>query len=77
MKISNKAYDILKWITIIFIPAVSALLSVVLSVWGILPAETITAITTTLAAVETFLGALIGISTANYNKQKKDETDDT
>jgi len=73
MKISNKAYDVLKWIAVIVIPAVSALLSVILSVWNMLPAETINAIVTTLAAIETFIGALIGISTASYNKSKSEE----
>lgn len=68
MKIPNKLYDVLKWIAIVVIPAVSTLLSVILSVWHILPAETISAIATTLAAIETFLGALLGISTYNYNK---------
>lgn len=69
MKIPNKLYDVLKWVCMIFIPALSTLLSVILSVWMILPPETITAITTTLSAVAAFVGAMIGISTSTYNRE--------
>ena len=67
MKLSNKAYDILKWLAMIFIPAVSALYFGLSQIWGFPYGEEIVG---TLSIVDTFLGALLGISTANYNKQQ-------
>lgn len=65
MKLSNKVYDILKWIAMIFIPAVSALYFGLSQIWGFPYGEEIVG---TLAVIDTFLGALLGISTMNYNK---------
>lgn len=69
MKLDDKTYNILKWVCLIFIPALCTLLGVVLSIWNVLPAETIKNIITTLSAIATFMGALIGISTVQYNKE--------
>lgn len=66
MKFSNKLYDILKWIALILIPAVSALYFGLSQIWGFPYGEEIVG---TLSVIDTFLGALIGISTMNYNKQ--------
>lgn len=64
--IPNKLYDAVKWIVIIFLPAAAALLSVLNGAWAWgLPIE---AILTTFSGVEAFLGALLGISTIEYNK---------
>lgn len=65
MKLSNKAYDILKWITLICIPALTTFYVVLDNVFGWGYAETVSTIS---AAACTLLGALIGISTAQYNK---------
>ena len=46
---SNKVYDVMKWIAMYLIPAVG-----------------------TLTAVDTFLGVILGISTAKYNKQSEE-----
>lgn len=62
----NKVYNALKWIALIFIPAVSALYFGLSQIWGLPYGEQIVG---TLALVETFLGALLGISTNIYNKQ--------
>ena len=67
-KISNDAYDRLKWIALIFIPAVSALYFGLSQIWGFPYGEEIVG---TLALVDTFLGALLGISTVNYNNEGK------
>lgn len=66
MKIPDKLYDILKWITLIVIPALTTLYAVLDNVfmWGY--AEVVTTIS---AAVCTCIGAIIGISTAQYNKE--------
>lgn len=67
MKLSNKAYDILKWIAMILIPAVSALYFGLSQIWGFPYGEEIVG---TLALIDTFLGALLGISTSQYNKEQ-------
>ena len=65
MKLNNKVYDILKWIALIGLPALGTLYFALSSVWGLPYAEPIIG---TVAAVDTFLGAVLGISTMNYNK---------
>ncbi len=62
---SNKIYNILKWIAIIVLPALATLVKVVFTIWGI-PYGT--EIATTITAFATFLGALLMISNANYQK---------
>lgn len=69
--IPNKVYDVLKWILLIFVPAFITLLTTLTMVWGWdIPLE---AIVTTISAIATFLGALIGISTKNYRKSLGDD----
>lgn len=71
MTIPNKVYNVLKWILLIFVPAFITLLTTLTMVWKWdIPLE---AIVTTISAVATFLGALIGISTKNYNKAVKED----
>ena len=65
MKISNKLYDILKWLCLIALPAASVLYSALAGVWGWAYAQEVA---TTINAVVAFVGALIGVSTANYKK---------
>lgn len=71
MKISNRVYDILKYIVTIGLPALTTLWLTLASIWHIPYGEPIGA---TLGAITLFLGTLIGISSANYKKAK--ETDD-
>lgn len=70
IKLKNSWYDVLKWIALIAIPAVVTFLSVVLGALEV-DAHTINVITTILSAVGTLIGTLIGVSTANYNKEAK------
>ena len=63
---SNSVYDRLKWIAQILIPAVATLYFALAQIWGMPYAEQITG---TLAAVDAFLGVLLGISTLQYNKE--------
>lgn len=65
MKLSNKTYDFLKWIALILLPALGALYAAIGGIWGIPYVEQIVG---TIAAVDAFLGAMLQISTANYNK---------
>ena len=69
MKMSNKVYGILKWIALIFLPALGALYFGLAKIWGFPYA---TEIVGTISVVDAFLGALLGISTANYNKEQED-----
>lgn len=68
MKISNKAYDILKWVVVIVIPALTTAYVGLAAVWGFPYAEPIAK---TSAIVCTLLGAILGISTINYNKENQ------
>ena len=65
MMINNKAYDVLKWVTMIVLPALGTLYFALAKIWG-LPYGT--EIVGTIAAVTTFLGAILGVSTQNYNE---------
>lgn len=63
---TNKVYDVLKWVALVGLPALTALWLTLANIWGFPYAEAIGA---TLAAVTTFLGALLGISSINYARQ--------
>lgn len=67
MKLNDKLYDILKWITMIVIPAMATAYVGLASVWAWPFADEVAK---TAAVICTLLGALLGISTAEYNKQK-------
>lgn len=66
MKLSNKVYDILKWIALILLPAAGALYFGLSQIWGLPYGEEIVG---TISIIDTFLGALLGVSTMNYNKE--------
>lgn len=68
MKLTNKTYDILKWVCLILLPALSTLYWSLSGIWGWPYTEQIIG---TIAAVETFLGVIIGISTRTYNEERK------
>lgn len=65
MKLSNKAYDILKWIAQLLLPAVATLYFALAGIWGFPYGEQIVG---TITAIDTFLGVILGISTAQYKK---------
>lgn len=69
MRIPDKWYNILKWVACICIPAIVAFLGVVLGVLDVDP-KTVNVVTTIIGAVGTLIGALIGVSTVAYNKEK-------
>lgn len=71
MRISDKVYDILKWIALICIPAIVTFLSVVLGVFDVDP-KTTNIIVTIIAAVGTLIGSLIGVSTKAYKQEQKE-----
>lgn len=68
---NNKVYDGLKWIAMIVLPALATLYLGLSNVWGLPYGEQIS---TTITLVNTFLGAVLMISTNQYNK-RVDEND--
>lgn len=64
---SNKMYDILKWVCIIVLPAIATLYMGLAKIWD-LPFET--EIPQTITVIDAFLGAILGVSTIQYNKDE-------
>ena len=69
MKLNDKTYDVLKWITMIVLPALATAYVGLAAVWGWPLADEVAK---TAAVICTLLGALLGISTAQYNKDKQE-----
>lgn len=68
--LSNKAYDILKWIALYLLPALGTLYFALAGIWAFPYGEEVVG---TITAIDTFLGVLLGISTAQYNKENNAE----
>ena len=64
--VSNKVYDVLKWIAMYMLPALGTLYFALAGIWGLPYGEQIVG---TITAIDTFLGVILGISTAQYNKR--------
>lgn len=67
MKMTNKTYDILKWIALILLPALATFYAAIAAVWGLPYTEQVVG---TITAVDTLLGTLLQISSDNYKKQE-------
>ena len=63
-KMTDKTYDILKFIAQIFLPALGTLYFALAGIWGLPYAEQIVG---TITAIDTFLGLLLGIQAKSYN----------
>lgn len=68
MKLPNQVYDVLKWIVMICLSALTTAYVGMAAIWGWPYA---TEVAKTSAVVCTLLGALLGISTAEYNKTQE------
>lgn len=64
---SNKVYDILKYVAQIVLPALGTLYFALANLWNLPYGEEIVG---TITAIDTFLGAILMISSNNYNKKK-------
>lgn len=64
--LDERVYKILKYVAQIALPAVGTLYFALAGIWGFPYGEEIVG---TITAVDTFLGVLLGISTATYNKK--------
>lgn len=62
---SNRVYDVLKWVAQILLPALGTLYFALAGVWGLPNAEEVVG---TIVAVDTFLGALLKVSANAYAK---------
>ena len=65
---SNKMYDVLKWIAMVVLPAIATLYFALAGIWGFPYGEEVVG---TITAIDAFLGAVLGISTAQYNKKSE------
>lgn len=65
--LSDKAYDILKWVALVLLPALGTLYFGLAGIWGFPYGEQIVG---TITAIDTFLGVILGISTVQYNKKE-------
>ena len=68
LQFENRVYDILKWLCLIALPAASVLYSALAGVCGWPCAQEEAS---TITAVGAVVGALIGISSANYKKDSE------
>lgn len=64
MNISNRTYDILKYIAQILLPAIATLYFALAQIWGLSYGEEIVG---TITAVDLFLGSLLGLSSKKYH----------
>ena len=71
--LNDKWYDILKWVAIVCLPALSTFIVVLSKIWGW--ADLGNAIAQTITAVAVLLGALLGISTFGYKMAEDDDPD--
>ena len=65
MKLNDKVYDVLKWVCIIVLPAIATLWFTLGKIWGF---PYLAEIEATIIAIDTFLGAILGVSTIQYNR---------
>jgi hypothetical protein len=68
MILNKGLYGLMKWLTIIVLPALATFIVVISKIWGW--GDIGSAIAQTITAVATFLGTILCIS--NYNYYKKD-----
>ena len=62
---SNKLYDILKWVALVFLPALGTLYFTIAQIWGLPYGEEIQG---TILAIDTALGVWLGVSSNRYKK---------
>lgn len=66
----NKLYDILKWVAQIVLPALGACYFGLSQIWGLPYGEEAVG---TITVLDAFLGALLGVSTAQYKQKQEDK----
>ena len=64
----NKVYDILKWIALIVLPALATLYFALAGIWKLPYGQEVVG---TITAIDTFLGAILGISSYQYARKEE------
>lgn len=72
MRIPDKVYDVLKWLTLVCIPALTTAYVGLAAIWGWPYADQVAK---TSAVVCVLLGSLLGISTIAYKKEQQPPDD--
>ncbi len=67
MKLSNQLYDFMKWFTLLFMPALTTLVGVILNCFNVNCTDIVLTIMT---GITTFLATILGISNLNYKKEE-------
>ena len=67
---TDRMYDVMKWIAMVVLPALGTLYFALAGIWGFPYGEEVVG---TITAIDAFLGALLGVSTVNYIKAKEKE----
>lgn len=65
MKLNNKTYDILKWVSLVLLPSLITFIGVVMNCFNL---EYTDIVLTIMVAFNTFLGTVLGVSNIQYNK---------
>lgn len=74
MNLDNKLYDVLAYIGKIVLPGLAVLYSTVAKTWGLpCPDE----VSSTIMAIDVFLNALLGVSSASYYKEQLNQVDES
>jgi len=68
VKLKNETYDLLKEVALRWLPGLEVFVLTISQIWGIPYGNEISL---TIAALDTFLGVVLGISTANYRAEIK------
>lgn len=70
MKLTNRTYDIMKWIALVALPALQVFWLTIGKIWSI---DYTIEIGATIGAVALLLGTLLGVSTSNYLAEKEQD----
>lgn len=73
MKLSNKTYDALKWVALTLLPAIEVLWLALGKIWNF---PYVVEIGASIAAVDVFLGTLLGVNNIQYNKPAEMDVSD-
>ena len=72
MIFNDRVYQVLKWICLVCFPAIATLWFALGKIWGF---PYLAEVDGPIVAIDTFLGALIGVSTISYNKKIGEKND--
>jgi len=71
--LSDRAYDVLKWVAVIVLPALATFVKMLFPVWNLPLCDEISS---TIVAVDFLLGALLGVSTVQYTRAQMKDGDE-